>query len=165
MSKLVVTVDGQQFEVEMMLATDCAQGCMLMVNGEEIHIVVPESHTPGPAVEWMIINGRPYELTVDENLQWLRAFSGLHAVEIQDREARVARPRSGDGRIKAPIPGLVTRVLVEKGEKVSADQPLIVLEAMKMENEIRAPFEGIVRSLAVSPGDTVLRNTVLAEIS
>ncbi len=165
MSKLAVTIDGQSFEIEMVLTPDCDQGCVVKVNGEDITITIPETDVPGSNIEWMIINGRPYELTIDDNLHWLRAYSGIHAVDIQDREARITRPRSGDGRIKAPIPGLVTRVLVEEGENVDAEQPLIVLEAMKMENEIRAPFDGRVRSIAVAPGETVLRNTVLAEIS
>lgn len=165
MSKLAVTVDGQRFEIEMVLTADCEQGCVVKVNGEEVQISIPESGVPGPNFEWMIIDGRPYELTVDDHLRWLRAYSGIHAIDIQDREARVTRPRSGDGRIKAPIPGLITRILVQVGEQVKAEQPVIVLEAMKMENEIRAPFDGKVRSIAVSAGETVTRNTVLAEIS
>ena len=66
---------------------------------------------------------------------------------------------------KAPIPGLIARVLVEKGQQVSADDALIVLEAMKMENEIRAPRSGVVTSIQVKPGDSVVRNTVLVEVS
>ena len=73
-------------------------------------------------------------------------------------------PASGDGRVKAPIPGLISRVLVEPGATVSAGQPLVVLEAMKMENEIRAPFDGVVSALSVSVGQTVLGNQVLAEV-
>ena len=165
MSKLAVTVDGQKFEIEAMLTPDCDLGCVIKVNGEDVLVIIPGSSTPNPGYEWMIINGRPYELTVDDHMNWLQDYSGIHAIDIQDREARVTRPRSDDGRIKAPIPGLVTRVLVQEGEHVRAEQPVIVLEAMKMENEIRAPFEGSVQSIAVSPGETVTRGAVLAEIS
>ena len=83
---------------------------------------------------------------------------------MQDLNQRVARPRSGDGRVKAPIPGLISRILVEPGATVSAGQPLVILEAMKMENEIRAPFEGVVQTVSVTVGQTVLRDTVLAEV-
>jgi biotin carboxyl carrier protein len=164
MSKLAITVDGQQFEIEVVLTPECSRNCIVHVNGEPIEVVIPATNASPPKVEWMIINGQPYELTVDENLNWLRAYSGIHAIDIQDREARVTRPRSADGRIKAPIPGMVSRVLVQEGDAVRADQPLIVLEAMKMENEIRAPFDGLVLSVSVAPGDTVTRSATLAEI-
>ena len=88
----------------------------------------------------------------------------LHTVEVQDLNQRVARPRSGDGRVKAPIPGLISRILVEPGASVTAGQPLVILEAMKMENEIRAPFDGVVQAVGVAVGQTVLRNTVLVEV-
>jgi biotin carboxyl carrier protein len=116
-------------------------------------------------IEWMILSERPYELTFDDQLRWVRDYSGLHRVEIQDQEARVTRPRSGDGRIKAPIPGLVTRILVQEGQEVQADQPVVVLEAMKMENEIRAPFDGVITTIAAEPGQSVVRGAVLAEVS
>lgn len=165
MSKLLVTINGQTFEIDVVLTQECARGCTAVVNGRTVSLTIPSTGQSGTQLEWLIINERPYELTVDENLHWVRAYSGLHEVEIQDREARVARPRSGDGRVKAPIPGLVTRILVADGEEVKADQPLIVLEAMKMENEIRAPFDGVVNSITVTPGDSVVRNAVLARIS
>ena len=66
--------------------------------------------------------------------------------------------------MKAPIPGLITRVLVEPGAQVGAGQALLILEAMKMENEIRAPFDGVVSSVPVTTGQTVIRNQVLAEV-
>ena len=164
MSKLAVTIDGQQFEIEVVLTPECSHSCVMRINEESVHIQIPDKNPSLSNVDWMIVNGRPYELTVDDDLNWLRAYSGIHAIEIQDREARAARPRSGDGRIKAPIPGLVTRVLVEKSQRVRAGQPVVVLEAMKMENEIRAPFDGIVLGVAVSPGETVIRGATLAEI-
>ncbi len=115
-------------------------------------------------MEWILIDGRPYEMIFDPNLQWVKAWDGLHAVEVHDRNERVARPRSGDGRVKAPIPGLITRILVEPGASVQAGQPLLVLEAMKMENEIRAPFDGVIKTVGVAIGQTVVRNQLLAEV-
>lgn len=165
MSKLAVTIDGQVFEIEMALTPQCGAECTVIVNGREIPVIVPDLPEQSSALEWMIIDGRPYELTFDEELQWLKAYSGLHRVEIHDQEARVRRPVSGDGRIKAPIPGLVTRILVQEGQEVEANQTLFILEAMKMENEIRAPFDGMVRSLPVTLGKMVAQNDVLAELS
>ncbi len=162
MTRLLVTLDGQAYEVEL----DAVGGdtCRVVVNGEALSVVVPQTDTTVIDVEWLIVNGWPYEIAFDANLQWLKAYDGLHTVEVQDLNQRVARPRSGDGRVNAPIPGLVSRVLVAPGDSVTAGQALVILEAMKMENEIRAPFEGVVNSIAAAPGQTVVRNQVLAEI-
>ena len=76
----------------------------------------------------------------------------------------MSRPASGDGRVKAPIPGLVTKVCIERGDQVEAGEPLLVLEAMKMENEITAPRNGTVSELNVSVGQVVALHEVLVEI-
>jgi biotin carboxyl carrier protein len=83
---------------------------------------------------------------------------------VQDLNQRVARPRSGDGRVKAPIPGLVSRVLVAPGDSVTAGQALVILEAMKMENEIRAPFDGVVSSVTATVGQSAPRGQLLVEV-
>ena len=165
MSKLEVSIDGQIFEIELALTPQCGTECMITVDGKTIPVIVPDPPEAGAGLEWIIIGGRPYELTVDKELRWLKAYSGLHRVVIYDQEAKVRRPVRGDGRIKAPIPGLITRILVNKGQVVKANQVLFVLEAMKMENEIRAPFDGVVRSLPVTAGQTVAQNDVLVELS
>jgi len=162
MINLTVTIDGTPYEVDLGPLTGSI--CEATVNGEPLSVTVPQHGAIVTEVEWLIVNGWPYEIAFDPNLQWIRAYDGLHTIEIHDRNQRVARPRSGDGRVKAPIPGLISRVLVEPGATVSAGQPLIVLEAMKMENEIRAPFDGVVTALSVAVGQTVLGNQVLAEV-
>lgn len=88
----------------------------------------------------------------------------MHRVEVQDRTVAIVRPVSGDGRIKAPIPGLITRVLVQQGDQVEVGQPVLLLEAMKMENEIVAPRAGTVLRLSALPGKSVILNEELAEI-
>ncbi|MDV7398755.1 acetyl-CoA carboxylase biotin carboxyl carrier protein subunit, partial [Arthrospira platensis SPKY1] len=98
---------------------------------------------------------RPYEIAIDPSLRWIKAFDGMHRVEVTDRRATVARPSSADGRVKAPIPGLITRVLVQPGDQVETGQPLLLLEAMKMENEILAPRSGQVIKVNDAPGNSV----------
>lgn len=162
MTSLEVIIDGTTYEVELGLAGGDTH--TVKVNGEPLTVTVPRPEAVVTEMDWLIINGWPYELTFDPNMQWLRAYDGLHSVEIHDRAQHVARPRSGDGRVKAPIPGLISRVLVAPGESVVAGQALVILEAMKMENEIRAPFDGVVSSVSANVGETVLRGQVLAEI-
>jgi len=162
MTSLEVIIDGTTYEVELGLAGGDTH--TVKVNGETLTVTLPRPEAVVTEMDWLIVNGWPYELTLDPNMQWLRAYDGLHTVEIHDRAQHVARPRSGDGRVKAPIPGLISRVLVAPGETVAAGQALVVLEAMKMENEIRAPFDGVVSSISTTVGETVLRGQVLAEI-
>jgi biotin carboxyl carrier protein len=65
----------------------------------------------------------------------------------------------GDLPINARIPGLVVKILVEEGQTVALNAPLIILEAMKMENEIRAPREGVVKNIVVEVGQSVEGNS------
>jgi biotin carboxyl carrier protein len=116
-------------------------------------------------IEWAMVDTRPYELLVDHDLRWIQSAQGRHSVQVRDLEASVARPVSGDGRLKAPIPGIIARVLIELGQTVEAGQPVLVLEAMKMENEVVAPRSGTVISLSARPGQTVILHQLLAEIS
>lgn len=164
MSEYLVTIDGHPYEVQLVPKGRSGEDYEVSVNGEPLSIVLPHKGGPISGVEWVIIDGKPYEMVFDPNFQWLTAWDGLHTVEVHDKSQRVARPHSGDGRVKAPIPGLITRVLVEPGAAVQAGQPLLVLEAMKMENEIRAPFDGVVSSISVAGGQTVVSNQVLAEV-
>jgi biotin carboxyl carrier protein len=63
------------------------------------------------------------------------------------------------------MPGLVVRINVEPGDPIRAGQPLVVMEAMKMENELRATSDGVVRAVRVQPGAAVEKGTVLVEIA
>jgi biotin carboxyl carrier protein len=112
----------------------------------------------------MLIDSRPYEVVVDTNLHWLRASTGLHRLEVRDLETAVVRPASEDGRVRAPIPGTITKILKEPGSTVETGQIIFILEAMKMENPIGAPKAGVFVDLKVKPGQRVMLNEVLAEI-
>lgn len=163
MSKLSVTIDGHAFIVETPPPQRSGSAITVSVDGEKISVLVPEPGGPEP-LDWVIVDGRPYELVVDPQLRWMRSRSGIHQVEVRDLEAAAARPASGDGRIKAPIPGLIARVLVNAGDSVEVGQPLLVLEAMKMENEVRAPRAGVITQLNASVGQSVTLGVLLAEI-
>ncbi|MCK9451316.1 MAG: acetyl-CoA carboxylase biotin carboxyl carrier protein subunit [Bacteroidales bacterium] len=68
------------------------------------------------------------------------------------------------GNMTAFIPGTITEVFVTQGQRVEEGDPLVVLEAMKMLNEIRAPFAGEVKQLLVEPGQRVSKNHLLVEV-
>ena len=71
---------------------------------------------------------------------------------------------SGPAPLLAPMPGLVVRLLVAVGDAVEAGQPLAVMEAMKMENELRAPAAGTVTALPVAPGAAVEKGAVVVAL-
>ncbi len=164
MSKIGVTIDGQTFEVEVRPPQGTDGELSVVVNGQSLPVSVPGLVSP-EAMNWIIVAGRPYEIVVDRDLRWLQWSGGRHALEVHDLEAVTTRPVSGDARVKAPVPGLVTRILVTQGQPVEAGQPIMVLEAMKMENEITAPRSGTVSRLDVTLGQGVMLHQVLAEIS
>lgn len=96
------------------------------------------------------VRGRTFELSVEDER--------THAIR---RMAEDAVPGAGTRDLRAPMPGLVIRVLVEPGQFVEAGAPLVVVEAMKMENELRAEGPGTVATVAVTAGEAVNREDVL----
>ncbi|AEK72913.1 putative acetyl-CoA carboxylase biotin carboxyl carrier protein subunit [Thermococcus sp. 4557] len=71
---------------------------------------------------------------------------------------------AGEGVVTAPMPGKILRILVKEGEQVKTGQGLLVLEAMKMENEIPAPKDGVVKKILIKEGDTVDTGQALIEL-
>ena len=164
MSKILVTLDEKSYEVSFDLPTPPDNQLTVQVNGEAVTVQLPKPTDPMTDHAWMLVDERPYELLFDPDLRWVASKKGLHPVEVRDLEAMTPRHRSGDGRLKAPIPGLITRYLVNVGETVKRGQPIVILEAMKMENEIRAPLDGRIEAIHVAAGETVAQGTLLAEI-
>lgn len=98
----------------------------------------------------LLLDGKKFEVEVEDDFDLLLARMGM------DRSA--AQKVS---EVKSPMPGLVLSIKVEVGASVEKDQPLMVLEAMKMENVIAAPGEGVVKSIEVGEQDKVDKNQVL----
>jgi pyruvate carboxylase subunit B len=83
---------------------------------------------------------------------------------IQDLAAASGAPR-GPAPLVAPMPGMIVRVNVEVGSRVSAGQGLVVMEAMKMENELRSAAAGVVKAVHATPGKAVEKGTILIELT
>ncbi len=163
MSKIQITIDDTPFEAEVQLDQRDRGSASVTIDGETLQVALPHG-ADGDAVLWALVGGSSYEVVVDQQLHWLRSSRGLHRLELRDLQMPVARPSSGDGRVKAPIPGTIVRVLVGEGQAVEVGQPLLVLEAMRMENQIRAPRSGNVGQLNVVAGQSVTLGLVMAEI-
>ncbi len=179
MSKFMVTMDGQSYEVETPLDLpgiplagmsngQISSAACFLVNNQPVKVIIPETGSAADDTLWLIINDRSYEVMVDPDMGWIKSRWGIHSLEILDLDTiapphRTGNGLTGNGRIKAPIPGSIVRVMITMGESVEPGQPLFILEAMKMENEIRAHQSGIIKTINVSPGQSVSINQVLAE--
>jgi biotin carboxyl carrier protein len=127
-------IDGQSFEVE--VHTHSASEADVSVNGRRFRV-----QRGDPAVD---------------------ASTETHAGPSGVRARRVAPPVAGE--LRAPMAGLVLRVDVAQGQSLSAGEPVLVLDAMKMENVIRAPHAGTVHELVVVAGQSVSTGALLARI-
>ena len=121
----------------------------------------------------LVVGDQRAELLVRRDGQSVEiALQGVgFQVEVMDetraRLAQVAAARGGGHvrrDLKAPMPGLVVKVLVEAGQEVTPGQPLVVLQAMKMENELSLPGGGTVSQVGVAEGQTVEAGQVLATL-
>ena len=99
------------------------------------------------------MDGDIYKFQIGSDIEALIERMGLNTVSKQDQK-----------ELRAPMPGLILDVLVNEGQKVEKDDKLIVLEAMKMENILKAEGEGIVKSIKLKKGDKVDKNQVLIEL-
>ena len=124
-----------------------------------------------PGVLSLIVDGRAWRVVLEEDANDPAVhISGERILyQLDDpRSLKARRARAGgtDGpkTIKASMPGRVVRLLVKQGEAVAAHQGVVVIEAMKMQNELKSPKDGKVIELRVAPGDTVSAGDVLAVI-
>jgi acetyl/propionyl-CoA carboxylase alpha subunit len=164
MNGVSVTIGGRTYEVLLGPLLGGSQRVIAEVDGRPVEVVIPALEGPLERIEWVLVDGRPYEINFDGELRWIRSYLGVHVLAVRDQAVSNGMPRSRDGRVKAPIPGKITRVLAREGEQVQAGDPLVILEAMKMENEIRAPRDGILGQFQVAPGEGVTAGQVLVEI-
>lgn len=127
----------------------------------------------GNAQYSLLLDNSSWEALVDRNDDEYRILIGgeLNVVLVQDERTRkMAKVEgkqaalTGEVIIKAPMPGLVRGVNVKVGDAVAARQGVVILEAMKMENELRAPRAGVVREVRVKAGDAVEQGQVLVVV-
>jgi biotin carboxyl carrier protein len=126
--------------------------------------------TVEPGVYSVLLDGRSYEARVEDGNGCVVVFIDGHRFEVEIRDPRRWTRQSGragaEGRLNvtAPMPGKIVRLLVAEGDEVEAGQGLLVVEAMKMQNEMKAPKAGRVVALTAREGATVAAGDVLAAI-
>ena len=113
------------------------------------------------------VNGVAYSVSVEETAAGAAPVAAAPAAPAAPKAAPAAAPKAAAGAVavKAPMPGNILDVKVAAGASVKAGDVLVILEAMKMENEIVAPQDGTVASINVNKGDTVNSGDVLVSMN
>jgi biotin carboxyl carrier protein len=123
-----------------------------------------------PGVYWLVQDNRSLEIGVSQAVDgYMVSLLGRRIpVEILDTRTALRRAaqhgQDGIVQIRAPMPGKVIKLLVAEGAEVEPNQGIVVLEAMKMQNEIKSPKKGVVRKLGVKEGAPVNSGDLLATV-
>lgn len=164
--KYFVRLGSRTIEVEVL-------GGAVRVDGETLdaHLAA----VPGTPLHHLLLGGDSWTVAAQslEGMgQWALGVVGERVeVEVVDERTQAIRALTGKksgpaggGVVKAPMPGLVVRVPVSEGQQVAAGAPLVVVEAMKMENELKATHPGVVQRIHVSPGSVVEKGAPLVTL-
>ena len=173
-----VLLDGDDSPRRYRVTRDGGEVCLRRLGAEgsgasDGELVCLDWRTPEPRVYSLLLGGKSYDVHIDENAAdeealELHLMSRVIRARASDaRKRRIARKTAGpDGpvQITAPMPGRVVKILTAEGTAVTRGDGIIVLEAMKMENELKAPRDGIVVSVLVEEGQGVEGGALLATI-
>jgi biotin carboxyl carrier protein len=164
--KLQVEIDGKKRQVEL---TQASERPVWTIDGQRLEA---DAIAVSSGVYSILINGKSFEVRTERLGAELRATTSGREFRIVVQDEREWRRKRGsaveaEGRqqVLAPMPGKIVRVLVKTGDAVRAGQGLLVVEAMKMQNEIRAPKSGTIDRLGVVEGQTVNAGQEVAIVS
>ena len=164
--KYITQVDDKEYTVEI------GRDDEIIVNGDSYQINLEAASDSG--LLSLLVNNRSVVAVVEEQEEgWQVLINGeLYGVIVQDERAyRLAQARgtladlSGEVVVKSPMPGIVLKVSAGLGEAVKKGQTVIILESMKMENELKAPRDGVITKKHVQDGTSVEKNQPLVVIS
>ncbi|GAB4503005.1 MAG: acetyl-CoA carboxylase biotin carboxyl carrier protein subunit [Anaerolineales bacterium] len=162
----ITTIDGKEFNVEI-VDEKCVR-----VNGQEL--AVDFQSVSGQPVFSLLIGGKSYEAYIyPDERDWQVLLRGrLYQASVEDeREKRLKSAAGGAGgeggeyHLKSPMPGLIVAIPVSEGQLVEKGQTLLILESMKMQNELKAPRAGTIQRIRVKPGETVEQKATLLTVA
>jgi acetyl/propionyl-CoA carboxylase alpha subunit len=157
-----ITIDGKQYRLELNRA-EGRWACK--VDGREVAI---DAALVRPDVLSLLIGNQAYEVKCERVGGEVHLWVGSTRYSTEVRDPRSLRGRgrqvddSGAKKLTAPMPGKVVRLLVSAGAEVEAGDGVLVVEAMKMQNEIKSPKKGTIQKILVSEGAAVNAGDVLA---
>jgi pyruvate carboxylase subunit B len=160
-----VTLEDRTFEVDL-----TPQGAVV----DGVAVSADLSHVEGTAVRSLLLDGRSVQVLARKGQQgmWDLHLRGRRfQAEAVDERTRTIRDMTGSGAaaagprpVRAPMPGLVVKVEVAEGDSVQAGQGVVIIEAMKMENELKSESTGIVSTIHVTEGEAVDKDQVLIDL-
>lgn len=110
------------------------------------------------------VNGTPYSVEIHREVKKPKTPKLVRSeVRVKPGEGNIIKSTSGGHSVKAPLPGNIFKMLVKEGDTVKKGDVLLIMEAMKMENNIIAEKDGFIKSIKVKVGDNVLQNDTLLE--
>jgi len=160
-----VSLGGKEYKLDLGNADRSTGRWVCKLNGREIEIDVA---VIAPDTLSLLIDGKAYEARHEraESSRTIFVRGTKHDVIVRDARSLRNRKRIADAdgplQLRATMPGKVVRVLAKEGESIRAGQGVVVVEAMKMQNEIRSPKDGVVKKLLVREGLNVNSGDVLA---
>ena len=167
--KYITTVDGQEFTIEVNREGE------VVVNGEPRELDAKSIDNNG--LYSLLINHQSTEAMVelDEASGEYRVLidGALYHITVADERAKRLAEAAGQAfgtgtgelSVKSPMPGLIVAIPIKEGEAITKGQVIVVLESMKMENELKAPRDGVVQSIKIQPRQAVEQGQLLVVIS
>ena len=158
-----VSIDGKNHHLELN-QVDSRWECTL--DGEKVNV---DAVLARPNVLSLIVEGQAFEVkrerTATDLHLWVK--SARFAVDVRDPRSLRSRRAAAGGvegpqKLTAPMPGKIVRILAPAGTAVTAGQGILVIEAMKMQNELKSPKDGVVKQIVVAEGASVTAGEVLA---
>jgi biotin carboxyl carrier protein len=160
--KYVTIINEEQYEIEI----DKDGGVLL--NGEPRDV---DFLNLGGSLYSVITQNQSLEVVIDDEDNTIEVMMNgrLYETQVLDERALLMAQRRGglggsSGEVHSPMPGLIVLVAVENGQVVEQGQTVVILESMKMQNELKAPINGTVSAIHVEAGQTVDKNAFLIEI-
>lgn len=164
MKKFVYTINGVKYRVEILSTEDNV--AEIEVNGTKYSVGLEAAPKDKPLMRTISKPSvAPVATTVAASVSDPVAPVPTTTPTTTPAAAPASAPASGGSPVISPLPGVIIKVLVNPGDKVTKGQKLMILEAMKMENDIKAPKDGIVASIAVSVNDNVQEGVTLLTLN
>lgn len=135
-------------------AVSLANGSFTIIADQKSYVANVEAVDRAKKTMSIRVNNNLYEIKIQEPIDQLLAKMGLDVSKMQKVEP-----------IKAPMPGLILKVLVTEGQAIKKGEPVLILEAMKMENVFKAPGDAVVKAIKIEERQAVEKGEILIELA